>query len=68
MLEAPLFCKLLNVNCGPWSVHTLSGAPVQQNDNLRADTIFFAWCWSPFSIISGQSEKQSTVEVLLSSM
>ena len=25
------------MNCGPWSVPTLSGAPVRQNDDLRAD-------------------------------
>ena len=34
------FWKTWDVNCGPWSVHTLSGAPVQQNDDLRDDTSF----------------------------
>ena len=49
------------MNCGPWSVHTLSGAPVQQNDNLRDDTSFFVVVLVIIGVISGQLEKQSTV-------
>ena len=61
MFEAPLFRKLLDVNCGPWSVHTLSGAPVRQNDNLSADTSFSVVVLVLIGVISGQSDKQSTV-------
>ena len=49
------------MNCRPWSAHTLSGAPVRQNDELRADTSFFVMVLVIIGVISSQSEKQSTV-------
>ena len=55
------FWKAWDVNCGPWSVHTLSGAPVQQNDDLRADTSFLVVVLVIIGVISSQSEKQCTV-------
>ena len=49
------------MNCRPWSVHTLSGTPVRQNDDLRADTSFFVMVLVIIGVISGQLEKQPTV-------
>ena len=49
------------MNCRPWSVHTLSGAPVRQNDDLSADTSFSVMVLVLIGVISGQSDKQSTV-------
>ena len=49
------------MNCGPWSVHTLSGTPVRQNDDLSDDTSFVVVVFVFIGMISGQSEKQSTI-------
>ena len=45
------------MNYGPWSVHTLSGTPVRQNDDTNVVVVVLVLT----GMISGQSEKQSTV-------
>ena len=47
------------MNCGPWSDHSLSGTPKQQNDDF-SDGMSYVVVYS-IGVISGQSEKQSTV-------
>ena len=49
------------MNCGPWSVHTLSGTPVRQKDDLKADRSFAVVVLVVIGVTSGQSEKQSTI-------
>ena len=49
------------MNCGPWSVHTLSGTPVRQTDDFKDNMSFAVVVLVIIGVISGQSEKQSTV-------
>ena len=49
------------MNCGPWSVHNLSGTPERQNNDLRDDRSFVVVVLDIIGAISGQTEKQSTV-------
>ena len=44
------------MNCGPWS-----GTPVRQNDDLGDDVRLVVVVLVIIGVISGQSEKQSTV-------
>ena len=49
------------MNCGPWSVRTLSGTPVGQKDDFKDVVSFAVVVLVIIGVISGQSEKQSTV-------
>ena len=48
--------KALEVNCGPWSVHILSGTPKRQNDEFRDDVSRVVVVLVVIGVISGQSE------------